>query len=186
VPTTTAIAALRRAHGPPMRLAAFEAGGVMLVDDTYNANPGSVEAAFRTLAAAPIEGRRVVVLGDMLELGPLASELHEKCGELVSLLPELLLVAAGPHADDVARGALAKGADPARVVTCADAASAARIVPPLLEPGDTVLVKGSRGMAMEKVVEAIRARFSKRPAAESAAARRAATKSLAGAGRAAG
>ncbi len=159
-----AVASLRRTSPPPMRLFPMHVGGITVIDDSYNANPGSVEAAFRTLGAAPIKGRRVVVLGDMLELGSQAAELHERCGELVSLIPEALVVGVGRHAADVARGARSRGADASHVVTCADAAAAAELLPPLLEPGDTVLVKGSRGMAMERVVEAIRARWSGRAA----------------------
>ena len=174
IPLRDAIAALRRTQRPPMRLEPLKVGGITLIDDTYNANPGSVEAAFRTLAAVPLRGRRVIVLGDMLELGAQSSQLHRRCGELASLLPEGLLVAAGPHAADVAGGAASRGADPARVVTCADAEEAAALLPDLLQPGDTVLVKGSRGMAMERVVAAIAARF------------RAQGARVAGAGRAAG
>jgi UDP-N-acetylmuramoyl-tripeptide--D-alanyl-D-alanine ligase len=154
-----AIDALRRAQPPPMRLAPEKLAGVTLVDDSYNANPGSVEAAMRTLAAVPARsnGRRVVVLGDMLELGAQSAALHEKAGELASLLgPDALLVAVGPHAADVARGALQRGLDESRMVVCPDAAAAARLVPTLLEVGDTLLVKGSRGMAMEQVVAAVR------------------------------
>jgi UDP-N-acetylmuramoyl-tripeptide--D-alanyl-D-alanine ligase len=178
VPLGAAIAALRTAAPPPGRLAPQRIGGgvgaaagaITLVDDSYNANPGSVEAAFRTLAAAPAKGRRVVVLGDMLELGPRSAELHRRCGELVSLMPELLLVAAGRFAADVASGATAKGLPPERLRICADGAAAAELLPPLLEPGDTVLVKGSRGMAMEQVVAAIRRRFE--PAPRASAGRR--------------
>jgi UDP-N-acetylmuramoyl-tripeptide--D-alanyl-D-alanine ligase len=168
MPLADAIDALREAEGPPMRLVPMEVGGITLLDDTYNANPGSVEAAFRTLAAAPLKGRRVVVLGDMLELGVHAAELHCRAGELVSLLSDVLLVAAGQHAADVARGAASRGADPSRVVTCANAQAAAAIVPALIEAGDTVLVKGSRGMAMEQVVAAIQGRFGARVAAAGA------------------
>ncbi|MSR45846.1 MAG: UDP-N-acetylmuramoyl-tripeptide--D-alanyl-D-alanine ligase [Planctomycetes bacterium] len=159
VPLHDAIAALRRVEGPPMRMRPRRLDGVTLLDDTYNANPGSVEAAFRTLAALPPGGRRVVVLGDMLELGAQSAQLHQKCGELMSLLPEALLVAVGKHAHDVAAGALRRGLPAERIVTCADGAAAAALVPPLLVRGDLVLVKGSRGMAMEQVVRAITLAF---------------------------
>lgn len=157
VPLPAAIAALRRVQGPPMRLAPLRADGITLLDDTYNANPGSVEAAFRTLAATPAKGRRVVVLGDMLELGAHATTLHGRAGELMSLVQDALLVAVGSHAHDVVAGALRRGLPEERALACADAPAAAALVPGLLRRGDVVLVKGSRGMAMERVVAAIRA-----------------------------
>src|SRR6185295_11432225 len=67
VPLASAISAMRREQRPPMRLAVERLGALTLIDDSYNANPGSVEAAFRTLAAATVRARRVMVLGDMLE-----------------------------------------------------------------------------------------------------------------------
>ncbi len=155
VPLPDAIAALRRVEGPPMRLAPLRLDGITLLDDTYNANPGSVEAALRTLAATPAKGRRVVVLGDMLELGEQSAALHGKCGELLSLVPDALLVAVGSHAHDVVAGARRRGLAEERALTCADAKAAAVLLPPLLQRGDVVLVKGSRGMAMERVVAAI-------------------------------
>ncbi|MBL8841676.1 MAG: UDP-N-acetylmuramoyl-tripeptide--D-alanyl-D-alanine ligase [Planctomycetes bacterium] len=157
VPLPDAIAALRDAEGPPMRLAPLRLDGVTLLDDTYNANPGSVEAALRTLAATPAKGRRVVVLGDMLELGEQSTALHGKCGELLSLVPDALLVAVGSYAHDVVAGARRRGLADDRALTCADGAAAALLLPPLLQRGDVVLVKGSRGMAMERVVAAIAA-----------------------------
>jgi len=156
-----AIAALRHAHGPPMRLAVERLGALTLIDDSYNANPGSVEAAFRTLAAATVKARRVMVLGDMLELGAQAAVEHRRAGALASLLGDALLIAVGPHARDVAGGALERGVDPGRIAVFDDADRAARAVPALLAPDDAVLVKGSRGMAMERVVEAIERAFAR-------------------------
>lgn len=166
VPLADAIAALWRVEAPPMRLAPLRLDGVTLLDDTYNANPGSVEAALRTLAAMPAAavGRRFVVLGDMLELGPQSPELHRKCGELMGLLPDAWLLAAGAQAHAVAAGAAARGLPAERILTCADGAGAAALVVPLLQRGDFVLVKGSRGMQMEQVVRAIERAFAPRKA----------------------
>jgi UDP-N-acetylmuramoyl-tripeptide--D-alanyl-D-alanine ligase len=161
VPLPAAIASLRHAHGPPMRLAVELLGALTLIDDSYNANPGSVEAAFRTLAAATVKARRVMVLGDMLELGAQAAAEHRRAGALASLLGDALLIAVGPHARDVAGGALERGVDPGRIAVFDDADCAARAVPALLAPDDAVLVKGSRGMAMERVVEAIERAFAR-------------------------
>jgi UDP-N-acetylmuramoyl-tripeptide--D-alanyl-D-alanine ligase len=171
VPLATAIRALRRVQGPPMRLAVERLGALTLIDDSYNANPGSVEAAFRTLAAATVKARRVMVLGDMLELGAQAAAEHRRAGGLASLLGDALLIAVGPHAREVAAGALARGVDADHVVTFSDSTAAARAVPALLAADDAVLVKGSRGMAMERVVEAIERVWS-RPAGTALAAQR--------------
>jgi UDP-N-acetylmuramoyl-tripeptide--D-alanyl-D-alanine ligase len=155
IPRDRALAGLREAEGPPMRLRPRRIAELLVVDDTYNANPGSVEAAFRTLAAAEDDTRKVVILGDMMELGEQAAELHRRAGSLVSLLELGLLVAVGDHAESVRQGALDKGFPPERLRTYPDAASAAREVGALLEPGDTVLIKGSRAMAMERIVESL-------------------------------
>jgi UDP-N-acetylmuramoyl-tripeptide--D-alanyl-D-alanine ligase len=165
VPLAAATDALRRIEGPPMRLAVATLGPLTLIDDSYNANPGSVEAAFRTLAAASVKGRRVMVLGDMLELGAHAAAEHRRMGELASLLGDALLVAVGPHCEAVAAGAASRGLAADCIATFPDSTAAARKVARLLEPGDAVLVKGSRGMAMERVVEAIAKAWSKKKGA---------------------
>jgi UDP-N-acetylmuramoyl-tripeptide--D-alanyl-D-alanine ligase len=126
------------------------AGGAVLIDDCYNANPMSMSAAIDDLAeTAP--GRRVAVLGDMLELGPEAPLLHRVLGEQASARGIELLIAVGPLAAETARAF----AGDARAV--ADARSAAELVPTLLRAGDTVLVKGSRGVGLERVCDALRA-----------------------------
>ncbi|WP_205698698.1 UDP-N-acetylmuramoyl-tripeptide--D-alanyl-D-alanine ligase [Conexibacter sp. SYSU D00693] len=118
-------------------------GGVTVVDDCYNANPMSMRAALDDLAAtAP--GRKVAVLGDMLELGPEEGRLHEEVGRHARELGVDVLVAVGPRAAAMRGDAQVD-----------DAAAAARLVPTLLREGDTVLVKASRGVGLEAVVEAI-------------------------------
>jgi UDP-N-acetylmuramyl pentapeptide synthase len=118
-------------------------GGIAVVDDCYNANPMSMRAALDDLAtAAP--GRRVAVLGDMLELGPESERFHREIGEYARERDVDLLVTVGPRA-------VAMQGDQA----VADAAEAAALLPELLEPGDTVLVKGSRGVGLEVVAEAL-------------------------------
>jgi UDP-N-acetylmuramoyl-tripeptide--D-alanyl-D-alanine ligase len=125
-------------------------GGGTLIEDCYNANPVAMRAALTDLAARP--GRRVAVLGDMFELGPDELAFHRGVGELVGELGIDLLVAVGSRAEQYAAGA--PGVPSHRF---ADAAEAAAGVPGLLAPGDTVLVKASRGMALEAVANALRA-----------------------------
>ena len=126
-------------------------GPVVVVDDCYNANPMSMRAALDDLAAtAP--GRRVAVLGDMLELGPDEHRFHAEIGAYASECGVDVLVTVGPLAAAIAgefRGGELHGA--------ADAAGAAALVCELVLPGDTVLVKGSRGVGLEVVAQALQA-----------------------------
>ena len=128
-------------------------GGVVLINDCYNANPMSMRAAIDDLAeTAP--ARRVAVLGDMLELGSQARAFHRLIGEHAAARGVELLVTVGPLAAEMRAGFSGE----ARAV--ADAQGAAEVLPALLRAGDTVLVKGSRGVGLEAVAEALRRRES--------------------------
>jgi UDP-N-acetylmuramoyl-tripeptide--D-alanyl-D-alanine ligase len=124
-------------------------GGVVVVNDCYNANPMSMRAALDDLAASA-PGRRVAVLGDMLELGPDERRFHAELGEQARAAGVEVLVTVGR----LAAGAAAAFAD-GQVRSVDTAAAAAELLPGLLEPGDTVLVKGSRGVGLEVVAEAL-------------------------------
>jgi UDP-N-acetylmuramoyl-tripeptide--D-alanyl-D-alanine ligase len=150
-----AIAALRPfAHRGEMIAAA---GGVRVYDDSYNSNPRALEAALKSLAALPA-GRKVAVLADMLELGASAPELHRRAGAVLAASGWDVLVAAGPLAGALADGAVAAGMSASAVHRFPDAAAAAAAVGAIVRPGDLVLVKGSRGMRAETVVEALTGR----------------------------
>jgi UDP-N-acetylmuramoyl-tripeptide--D-alanyl-D-alanine ligase len=124
------------------------AGGVLLIDDCYNANPMSMRAAIDDLAeTAP--GRRVAILGDMLELGAQAAGLHRELGQHAGESGVGLLVTVGPLAAEIARGFAGESH------ALGDARAAAELAPGLLRDGDTVLVKGSRGVGLERVTEAL-------------------------------
>jgi UDP-N-acetylmuramoyl-tripeptide--D-alanyl-D-alanine ligase len=156
IPLETAARGLSKMKPPPMRMAAEKlASGVTLINDAYNANPGSLAAALATLGG--LEARRIVVVGDMLELGPRSAELHRRVGEQAAAIEPVLLCAYGSFAGDVAEGARKAGLDASRVKVCARHEDAAAEVARVWLPGDAVLVKGSRGSAMEKVVDALRA-----------------------------
>jgi UDP-N-acetylmuramoyl-tripeptide--D-alanyl-D-alanine ligase len=119
-------------------------GGVVLIDDCYNANPMSMRAAIDDLAeTAP--GRRVAVLGDMLELGASSPELHRELGRHARERGVELLVTVGPLAAQIgpAFGGEAHAVE--------DAQAAGELAAELLRDGDTVLVKGSRGVGLERV-----------------------------------
>jgi UDP-N-acetylmuramoyl-tripeptide--D-alanyl-D-alanine ligase len=128
------------------------ADGVTVIDGCYNANPMSMRAALTDLADSAAHSgapRRVAVLGDMLELGPGGRDYHLELGEAVTAAGVDLLVTVGPLAAAIAERFDGK----AQVV--ADAGEAAAIVPELLEPGDVVLVKGSLGVGLKRVCEAL-------------------------------
>lgn len=128
--------------------------GVTLVDDCYNSNPVAVDAALGALAMAGGR-RRVAFLGDMLELGPDAAALHRQTGERSAAGLDAL-VAVGPLSRALADGFAAAGKPAERFD---DAAAAAAAVGALVRDGDAVLVKGSRGMRMERIVDALVERF---------------------------
>ncbi|HEX8975032.1 MAG TPA: UDP-N-acetylmuramoyl-tripeptide--D-alanyl-D-alanine ligase [Solirubrobacteraceae bacterium] len=130
------------------------AGGIKVIDGCYNANPMSMRAALADLAdTAERDGaaRRVAVLGDMLELGPEARAYHEQLGPLVERAGVDLLVTVGPLAAAIAE----RFAGQSQPV--ADAGEAAAIVPELLQSGDVVLVKGSLGVGLKQVCDALAA-----------------------------
>jgi len=130
-------------------------GSWTVIDDTYNASPLSVAAACRMLPdlELPGIGRRVLVLGDMRELGSAANEEHRRIGELAASLKIDLVVACGNHADEVARGAEAAGMDSHSIAAAPDLETVKAVLDCWLEPGDVILVKGSRATRMERVLE---------------------------------
>jgi UDP-N-acetylmuramoyl-tripeptide--D-alanyl-D-alanine ligase len=138
----------------------FEIGtappGVTVVNDAYNANPASMRAALAALAQLPCAGRRALVLGDMLELGPAAPVEHRELGRAAAQLEPALLLAVGAFAGQVAAGARAAGLPAAAIATAPDADAAAGLLAGWLRPGDQLLLKGSRGVRLERVLERLR------------------------------
>jgi UDP-N-acetylmuramoyl-tripeptide--D-alanyl-D-alanine ligase len=132
---------------------------VVLLDDCYNSSPAALEAAIVTLAL--LRGkRRVAVLGDMLELGPTGAFLHRDRGRSLRGRVEVV-IGVGPLAEEIVTGAREAGIPAAALHHFADASEAADAVPGVVRSGDAVLVKGSRGMKLEAVVDALVSRFGK-------------------------
>jgi UDP-N-acetylmuramoyl-tripeptide--D-alanyl-D-alanine ligase len=142
---------------PPARrrLEVWSAHGVRVLDDAYNANPDSMDAALRTLQAYPCAARRVAVLGDMAEAGSDGAALHAEVGRTVAELGIDQLFAVGSRAAVMGAGARAAGLY--RVLELGDIESAAAAVARFVRPGDVVLVKASRASRLERVSEALRA-----------------------------
>jgi UDP-N-acetylmuramoyl-tripeptide--D-alanyl-D-alanine ligase len=139
-----------------MRLEVHHEGGVTIIDDTYNAGPASTRAALEILRELSVGGRSLAVLGTMLELGSAAEAGHEEVGLAAREAGVDHLVTVGDLGAIIGRAAVTAGLDPARVTTCGDNRAAAAAAMAVLRPGDTVLVKGSRGMKMEEIVAALR------------------------------
>jgi UDP-N-acetylmuramoyl-tripeptide--D-alanyl-D-alanine ligase len=151
-------AGLEKARPAAMR---FEIGtippGVTVVNDAYNANPASMRAALAAFAQLPGAGRRVLVFGDMLELGGAAPAEHRELGRAAAGSAPALLLAVGTFAAEVAGGARGAGLPPSAIVTAPDADAAAALLAAWLRPGDLLLLKGSRGVRLERTLERLRA-----------------------------
>jgi UDP-N-acetylmuramoyl-tripeptide--D-alanyl-D-alanine ligase len=125
-------------------------GDITLIDDAYNANPVSMRAALDALAATPTSGRRIAVLGDMLELGPDGKRFHKQIGEYADGIADVLLTV-GPLASAMAAGFNGEHHHEP------DAPAAAALLPTLLHPDDVVLVKASNGVGLKLVCETLAA-----------------------------
>jgi UDP-N-acetylmuramyl pentapeptide synthase len=154
------LAGLARATGPDMRLQLQRFGLVTVLNDAYNANPASMRAALETLATLRNAGRRVAVLGDMLELGSASEQFHRELGTLAATgVKPSLLACVGPQSRWTAQAACDAGLSKEAIVHYRDAPAAAAGLPALLRPGDLVLLKASRGTKLETVETAIMGQF---------------------------
>ena len=128
----------------------FEAKGCTIIKDCYNAGPESMAAALAVLGNQ--SGRRVAVLGDMLELGVCTQAEHYRVGRIAAEKAEILL-AYGPNSSRIISGAITGGMPEARAKGFEDRDEIAAAMKRMIKPGDTVLIKGSRGMRMELILE---------------------------------
>ena len=148
--------ALERFRPFPMRMEIIHLeGGKILINDTYNANPRSMELALETLAEIKGKGRAIAVLGDMLELGDFTEEAHRQIGEKVEELSIDLLLTMGEKAPLVVESAVRHGFEPKRTRVMESHSEAISILKEVVQEGDWILIKGSRRMAMEKIVEGL-------------------------------
>jgi UDP-N-acetylmuramoyl-tripeptide--D-alanyl-D-alanine ligase len=156
IPLDTIVAGLAAGWSAPHRAELIRAGEVTIVDDSYNASPGSVTAALELLAG--MDGRRVAVLGEMLELGSEHEAGHRRVGEAAARLADrLVVVGDGAGAAAIADGARAAKMAADAVIPVADREAALTRLLAELRPGDVVLVKASRGIALDLLVDELRA-----------------------------
>jgi UDP-N-acetylmuramoyl-tripeptide--D-alanyl-D-alanine ligase len=140
------------------RLQIKEIGGVQFLDDSYNANPDSMKAALRTLVELDAEGKRIAVLGEMRELGIESERGHREVGETAATLGVDRLITIGDAAELIAEGARTAGLH--KVSSVGSTAEAAKLLGEIAEPGDLVLIKGSRAVRTEEVIEQFGSRHS--------------------------
>ena len=143
-----------------MRLQLWEAGGVRVLDDSYNANADSMLAALQVLLELPCKGRRVAVLGDMAELGAHSERAHAEVGRRAAESGVGQLFAVGRLAGVMAQAAREAGLK--RVIELADADAAAAALKTFLKAGDLVLLKASRSVRLERIATALRGDNGKR------------------------
>ncbi|MEI6515773.1 MAG: cyanophycin synthetase, partial [bacterium] len=137
---------------PPMRWERREVAGLTVINDAYNANPVSMQAALRTFREMDAAGRKWLALGDMLELGPGGIEAHLAIGRSLANGPWAGLVTVGPLGARIAEGALVAGMPGALVRTCGTAAEAAIYLKERMVKGDVLLLKASRGKRLEDII----------------------------------
>jgi UDP-N-acetylmuramoyl-tripeptide--D-alanyl-D-alanine ligase len=138
------------------RCQVVQRGGVTIIDDTYNASPTAARAALEVLRDLEGTGRRIVVMGDMAELGSSSEYWHMQLGEqTVTVCGADIVIACGAHAEDIVAGAYEAGLPHNGGYTFASTQAAQTFLTSLIRPGDAVLVKGSRIMQMETIVTEI-------------------------------
>ena len=135
-----------------MRMQPIECNGLNIINDAYNSNPDSLKQALEFLAGTPASGKRIAILGDMLELGRESEKLHVEAG---MNLPENIdvLISVGTRSRDIVRGATRHTGT---TFACETAAAAAKQLRESSQSGDVVLIKGSRGMELERIVDEYR------------------------------
>jgi len=139
---------------PKMRMQFWEANGIRVLDDAYNANADSMAAALQVLQELPCKGRRVAVLGDMAELGAQRESAHFEVGRRAAEAGVVQLFAVGAMAGVLASGARKAGLN--RVLEFAEVEAAGGALKSFLKPGDVVLLKASRSTRLERVTQALR------------------------------
>jgi len=151
--------ALKEFRVPNMRMEVKKFGDIKIINDSYNANPQSMKQAIEALRDMTTEGRKVLIAGDMLELGTFSGRFHHLVGKQAAESGIDLIVAVGKLAEHVARGAQEAGMSERKIKLCAVMKEAREKVSSLIKKGDTILVKGSRAMRMEEIVGDLETQF---------------------------
>ena len=133
--------------------------GAALINDSYNSSPAALQAMTSLLAATPNYRRRILAVGEMRELGQTSPELHREAGSFAAKTGKIdWIIGVEGHAAQIVEGAVAAGLPRAQTKFFPSAEEAANFLQDFISPGDLLLVKGSRGVKMERIVEALIAR----------------------------
>ena len=160
LPLETMLARVAGFEAQPRRGQVVRAGNITIVDDSYNSNPMALDRALVAVGRAGESARRVAVLGEMLELGLRAAPLHQQCGRVVvSAGFDLLFVVGGPPVQALADAAIEAGLPATSVHRYTTSDEAADQICGVVRAGDVVLVKGSRGTSMDRIVDRLRSEF---------------------------
>jgi UDP-N-acetylmuramoyl-tripeptide--D-alanyl-D-alanine ligase len=133
--------------------------GFTIIDDSYNSNPEALKNMIQLLAKLPSFKRRILVAGEMLELGPESGRLHRECGAWAAGCGIEIVIGVQGLAKEIAEGAVAAGATASRVHFFTEINPAIDFVSRSIQPGDLLLIKGSRGIHLEKMVQALRSHY---------------------------
>lgn len=151
--------ALKEFRVPNMRMEVKKVGEIKIINDSYNSNPLSMRKAIEALRDMTTKGRKILIAGDMLELGNLSGRFHHLVGRQAAESGIDLIVAVGRLAEHVAKGAQEAGMSEKKIKLCNVTKEACEAMLALIRKGDTVLVKGSRAMKMEQIVEELETQF---------------------------
>jgi len=150
-----AINALKNYDVPPGRMRLLNGiNDSLIIDDTYNSSPFACESALKTLKEVKVQGRKIAILGDMLELGKHTVEAHKNIGKIAKENCDALIVV-GPRAEKIKEGAVENGMNPENIFEFSNSFEAGDFIKTFVRAGDIILVKGSQGVRMERVTEAI-------------------------------
>ena len=155
VPPEEIASAILDAKVNPGRGALIDLGGILFFDDSYNSNPASLRAAVEAFLEIPAVGKRWLVLGDMLELGDMSEDLHREAGVFCGRAKVDGILTIGAETVELNRAAAGERKSPEHITHFLDVDALARYLNDLVAPGDAVLVKGSRGMHMEKIIDTV-------------------------------
>ncbi len=151
--------ALKEFRVPNMRMEVKRFGDIKIINDTYNANPQSMKQAIEALRDMATEGRKVLIAGDMLELGTFSGRFHHLVGKQAAESGIDFILAVGKLAEHVAKGAQEAGMSEKKIKLCVATKEAREKVAKLIKKGDTILIKGSRAMRMEEIVNDLESQF---------------------------
>ncbi len=146
------VSVLRAFHGLKMRMESFSLGTVRVINDAYNANPQSLARAVEVLNEVPAQGKKIVVLGDMLELGEAERRIHEEAGGALASSSVSVLICVGARASWAAETFRREKRLAQEVVQFKETSEASGFLSQVVADGDVILLKGSRGMALERVL----------------------------------